>query len=171
MKQSSHSRQAVDDLPRDGFAFWSDPLDTLIERLQSEANGLSALEAEARLQHYGANLLKPRQRSDWWTLLLVSSNADRRFVAAALFFPGNPSTPDHQGIVLSGLLGFWQEKSATDAVSSLLTLVQIKAMVLRDSDAVEIPVERVVPGDIVILNAGDVVPGDGRISRAGSLRG
>ena len=63
-------------------------------------------------------------------------------------------------VLVSGLLGFWQEHSATNAVEQLLAMVQIKATVLRDGDPHEIPVEEIVPGDIVILNAGDIAPGD-----------
>ena len=47
-----------------------------------------------------------------------------------------------------------------NAVEKLLAIVQIKAAVLRDGSAKEIPVEEIVPGDIVILDAGDIVPGD-----------
>ncbi len=63
-------------------------------------------------------------------------------------------------VLVSGLLGFWQEHSATNAVQKLLAIVQIKAAVLRDGVSQEIPVEEIVLGDIVILNAGDIVPGD-----------
>jgi P-type Mg2+ transporter len=63
-------------------------------------------------------------------------------------------------VLVSGLLGFWQERSATSAVEKLLAVVQINATVLRDGSPDEIPVEKIVPGDIVILNAGDIVPGD-----------
>ena len=62
--------------------------------------------------------------------------------------------------MISGLLGFWQEHSATNAVEKLLAIVQIKAAVLRDGKEQEIFVEDIVAGDIVILNAGDIVPGD-----------
>jgi P-type Mg2+ transporter len=72
-------------------------------------------------------------------------------------------------VLVSGLLGFWQEWRATDAVDKLLALVQIKAMVLRDGQPIEVPVEQVVPGDVVILNAGDVIPGDGRILESKDL--
>ena len=72
-------------------------------------------------------------------------------------------------VVLSGLLGFWQEKSAADAIASLLALVGVKATVLRDGKAIDILVEHVVPGDLVVLNAGDVVPGDGRIVESKDL--
>jgi Mg2+-importing ATPase len=63
-------------------------------------------------------------------------------------------------VLASGLLGFWQERGANHAVEQLLAIVQIKAAVLRDGKEVEVPVETIVPGDIVVLNAGDVVPGD-----------
>jgi P-type Mg2+ transporter len=63
-------------------------------------------------------------------------------------------------VVVSGVLGFWQERSAANAVEKLLAIVQIKVAVLRDGAPNEIPVEEIVPGDMVILNAGDIVPGD-----------
>jgi Mg2+-importing ATPase len=58
------------------------------------------------------------------------------------------------------MLGFWQEKGADDAVKELLKMVQLHCDVLRNGKKKEIPVEEVVPGDIVILSAGDVIPGD-----------
>lgn len=63
-------------------------------------------------------------------------------------------------VVASGLLGFWQERGATNAVEKLLTMVRIKAAVFRDGSKKEIPLEEIVPGDVVVLSAGDVVPGD-----------
>jgi Mg2+-importing ATPase len=63
-------------------------------------------------------------------------------------------------IFASSLLGFWQERGATNAVEKLLAVVQTKATVLRDGDQKEIPVEGIVPGDVVLLSAGDLIPGD-----------
>ena len=63
-------------------------------------------------------------------------------------------------ILISSLLGFWQERGAANAVEKLLAIVQTKATVLRDGNQKEIPVERIVPGDVIILNAGDLIPGD-----------
>jgi Mg2+-importing ATPase len=63
-------------------------------------------------------------------------------------------------VIISGILGFWQEHSATNAVQKLLAIVKIKTCIIRDGKEQEIPVEDVVPGDVVVLNAGDVVPGD-----------
>jgi Mg2+-importing ATPase len=69
-------------------------------------------------------------------------------------------------LLVSGLLGFFQEKKAAKAVEKLLSLVKIKAMVLREGKTNEISVEGIVPGDIVIFNAGDVIPADCRILEA-----
>ena len=63
-------------------------------------------------------------------------------------------------ILASSLLGFWQERGATNAVERLLAVVQTKATVLRDGNRKDIPVEGVVPGDIALLSAGDLIPGD-----------
>ena len=57
-------------------------------------------------------------------------------------------------------MGFWQEKGATDAISKLLSIVQLKTTVLRDKNNFEIPFEDVVPGDILILKSGDSIPAD-----------
>ena len=67
-------------------------------------------------------------------------------------------------VLVSGLLGFWQERGASNAVEKLLSIARIKAAVLRDGTVKEIPAEEIVPGDIVILNAGDIVAGDCLVS-------
>nr|WP_199197566.1 HAD-IC family P-type ATPase [Chroococcidiopsis sp. CCALA 051] len=61
---------------------------------------------------------------------------------------------------MSGLLGFWQERGVADAVEKLLAIVQIDAKVLRNGKPEDVPVEQIVPGDMVLLAAGDKIPGD-----------
>ncbi len=63
-------------------------------------------------------------------------------------------------MLASGLLGFWQERGAAGAVAKLLSLVEVKAQVLRDGVAAAVPQTDVVPGDIVVLSAGATAPGD-----------
>ncbi len=72
-------------------------------------------------------------------------------------------------ILISSLLGFWQERGAANAVEKLLAIVQTKATVLRDGTPKEIPVEKIVPGDVIILNAGDLIPGDSIILESKDL--
>jgi len=119
-----------------------------------------------RLTRYGADLLKPKKKSDALTLLLSQFKSPLililLFATGLSFFLHDPINAliILTIVLVSGLLGFWQEHSATNAVAKLLAVVQIKATVLRDGSPHEIPVEEIVPGDIVILNAGDIVPGD-----------
>jgi Mg2+-importing ATPase len=147
-------------------SFWSNSAAELLNRLQATASGLKTDEAKKRLISYGANRLKPKKRSDAFTLLVAQFKSPiiliLLFATGLSFFLHDPvDAAIILAIVLvSGLLSFWQEHSASDAVEKLLAIVQIKTAVLRDGNQLEIPVEEIVPGDIVVLNAGDIVPGD-----------
>ena len=147
-------------------AFWSISATEILQHLGTAKEGLSSEEARQRLAHYGSNLLKPQKRSDVLTLLLAQFKSPLililLFATGLSFFLHDPINAliILTIVLVSGLLGFWQEHSATNAVEQLLAMVQIKATVLRDGGPHEIPVEEIVPGDIVILNAGDIVPGD-----------
>jgi Mg2+-importing ATPase len=149
--------------------FWSVPAAELLRQLRSTPEGLTGEDARERLARYGENLLRPRKKSDALTLLL--SQFKSPIILILLFATGMSfflHDPVDAAIILvivlaSGLLGFWQERGAANAVEKLLAIVQIKAMAIRDNTPAEIPVEQIVPGDVVVLNAGDVVPGDCRI--------
>jgi Mg2+-importing ATPase len=156
-------------------AFWSISVPEMLQKLETAKDGLTGDEARRRLARYGANILKPPKRSDVLTLLLAQFKSP---IILILFFATGLSfflrDPVDAFIILSivlvsGLLGFWQERGASNAVRKLLSIVQIKAAVLRDGSSQEIPVENIVPGDIVILNAGDIVPGDGLIQESKDL--
>jgi P-type Mg2+ transporter len=67
------------------------------------------------------------------------------------------------------MLGFFQERGATNAVKELLDLVQTKSKVIRDEKMIEIPSRDVVPGDIVILSAGDAIAADGLVLESKDL--
>ncbi len=153
-------------MKRLSHAFWSVPVPEILKQLQATPQGLSGEEAQARLVRYGANLLKPKKRTDALTLLLSQFKSP---IILILLFAVGVSFWLHDSadaliiliiVLVSGLLGFWQEKGAAAAVEKLLAIVQIKAMVIRDGDSKEVPVEAIVPGDLLVLNAGDVIPGD-----------
>ena len=107
-----------------------------------------------------------RKKSDVFTLLINQFKSPLILIllfAAGLSFFVHDQTDAIIILVIvlaSGLLGFWQEKGATDAVDKLLAIVRIKTSVIRDGNKTEVAVEDIVPGDISILNAGDVIPGD-----------
>ena len=147
-------------------AFWSIPGVDLLRQLETDPQGLSGPEAQKRLRLYGANLLKPKRRTGALGLLL--SQFKSPIILILIFATGlSFYLRDHADaliimsiVLVSGLLGFWQERGAVNAVAKLLAMVQIKAAVRRDGEVREIPVEEIVPGDIVLLKAGDVIPGD-----------
>lgn len=66
-------------------------------------------------------------------------------------------------LLANGFMGFWQELNAGRAVERLQQMIQLKSNVLRDAKEIEIPIEQIVPGDIIILNAGDIIPADCRL--------
>ncbi len=148
------------------LAFWSLPVGEILQNLQTTKEGLTGVEAGERLVRYGSNLLKPQKRSDLFTLLLAQFKSPiiliLLFATGLSFFLHDPVNAFIilAIVLVSGLLGFWQERGAANAVEKLLAIVQIKAAVIRDQSSKEISVEEIVPGDIVILNAGDIIPGD-----------
>ena len=162
----------MDRLP---LTFWSVPVSEMLQKLETTNNGLTSSEATRRLGRYGANLLKPPKRTDVLTLLLAQFKSP---IILILFFATGLSFFLHDTtdaviilsiVLISGLLGFWQERGAASAVQKLLSIVRIKATVLRDNNSVDIPVENIVPGEIVVLRAGDVVPGDGLLQETHDL--
>ena len=156
-------------------SFWSISEAEMLQRLESSKEGLTADEARQRLARYGPNLLKPQKRSDVLTLLIAQFKSPIILIllvatALSLFLHDAVDAFIILSIVfVSGLLGFWQERGASNVVEKLLSIVQIKAAVLRDGSSKDIPVEEIVPGDIVILKAGDIVPGDGLLQESKDL--
>ena len=150
----------------DQWHFWSSPSAAALQELDSSSKGLSGDEARRRHLRDAHLLLKPKSRLSTYELLFrqFTSPIILILLAAAglaFFLADTTDTAIILMIVLaSGLLGFWQERSANQAVASLLAIVQVKADVWRDGSQASVPVEEVVPGDVVLLRAGDTVPGD-----------
>ncbi len=149
--------------------FWSLSTQDALARLGTATQGLSTGSARERLRTYGPNLLKPKKQATTLGLFLAQFKTPIiliLIVAAILsYFLGDATTAIIILIIvfISGVLGFWQERGAADAIQKLLAVVQIKASVLRDGTEQEIPIEEVVPGDLVVLRAGDIIPGDCRL--------
>jgi Mg2+-importing ATPase len=147
----------------------------MLQKLHTTAKGLTGDEAKDRLAHYGANRLRPAKRSDVWSLLLRQFGSP--IILILLFATGlSLCLGDRIDafiilfiVLVSSSLGFWQERGASNAVEKLLSIVQIKAAVLRDGNSERVPVEKIVPGDVVVLDAGDVVPGDGLVLESKDL--
>jgi len=146
--------------------FWGEMPGRALELLNTSPEGLSSEEARRRLKVYGPNRLKPKKRSDPLTLFIGQFKSPLilllLFAAFLSIYLGDMvnSTIILIIVLISGLLGFWQEYTAANAVEKLLEMVRVKAQVLRDGRETDVPFEDIVPGDIIILNAGDGIPGD-----------
>ena len=147
-------------------SFWNTPVTQILQELQTTPQGLSNAEAARRLAVYGANRIKAKRESGTLALLMGQFRSPLILI---LIFAAFLSIFLHDRtdaliiltiVVVSGLLGFWQERGADNAVEKLLSIVQIQVTARRDGKTVEVPVEEVVPGDIVELSAGSGVPGD-----------
>lgn len=152
-------------------SFWGGSPDALLSRLETSTRGLTTAEAAERLRTYGYNHLEPQRGTGALGLFLSQFRSPiiliLLFAAVLSFFLGEPV--DATIVLASSILGLWQEKGATDAVRKLLAMVQVRATTLRDGCGQETPLEEIVPGDIVILSAGDSVPGDCRILESKDL--
>src|SRR5450432_3827491 len=112
--------------------FWNLKKEDALKDLSCSENGLSNIEAGARLKQYGLNTFKARSRSSSIILFLLQfkSPITLLLIAAALLSMGLGDFTDAiiilVIILLSSFLGFWQERGAANAVSELLKMVQIK---------------------------------------------
>lgn len=146
--------------------FWALPTAEHLKKLDSSEHGLTAATAGERLRQYGPNRLNHKKPNGAWRLLLAQFKSS---IVLLLLFATGVSFYLHDRVdaaiiltivLISGLLGFWQEKGAADAVVKLLAMVQINSAVLRDGKVCEIPAQDIVIGDVVELKAGDIVPAD-----------
>ena len=146
--------------------FWSLPAEEALERLETTSRGLSSQEAASRGKRYAARRLAPRRSTDVWRLLAGQfANPIVLILLGATTLSLFLQDFSDAAIILvivaaSSLLGFWQERRAAGAVEHLLSLVEVKARVMRDGTCVELPLDQVVPGDVVLLSAGTTAPGD-----------
>lgn len=156
--------------------FWARPAGELLDRLATTPAGLSAEEVARRRDRYGPNQLVPPRRGG--SLALLGRQFTDPIVLLLVFAAGLAVVLGDVAdasiilaiVALSGLLGFWQEHRANLAVQRLLGLVRVHVDVRRDGTVVQVPPAEVVPGDVVVLHAGDIVPCDCRVLQAVALQ-
>ncbi|MBV7699428.1 magnesium-translocating P-type ATPase [Streptomyces sp. TRM70350] len=163
-------------------AISSRPAGTALEELGVTHKGLTQQEAARRLHRLGPNVVA-QQRVPHWTLQLVTSFRNPFIVVlACLAVVMYISDPDDPGVLIlttmvlvSGLLRFWQEYRSGRSARALTALVSTTTAVRRRPSrhavpvTAEVPLDDVVPGDIVHLAAGDLVPADLRLLTAKDL--
>ncbi|MFM8392336.1 MAG: magnesium-translocating P-type ATPase, partial [Acidobacteriota bacterium] len=159
--------ESLDNLP-----YWALSAERLMEELDAGSGGLSSTEAVRRLADYGPNRLRDAGRTR--ALLILLSQFKSPLVLILVFAAlisvltgGLVDTLILLGIITaSALLGFVQEYHAGNAVERLRQRVRLMVSVRRDAQTIEVAIDEVAPGDVVLLSAGSLIPADGIVLMA-----
>ena len=153
-------------------AYWSLSPEQLLSALRATPNGLQPADAEQRLKRYGPNTIQAQRQATALGLFLnqFKSPLVLILIGAAMVSVIVGEWTDAVivlAVVLgSTLLGFMQEYRAGNAVQKLRSQVTIRSSVLRGGQSQRLPSEDVVPGDVVLLSAGSLIPADGVVLMA-----
>ena len=153
-------------------SFWQLPISALLGQVAASPDGLSSAEAAARLAQFGPNLIHGEKKKSLvlqflakfrnpLVIILLTASALSAFTgdAASFFIIGTI-------VIISTTLDFLQEYRAGQAAEGLRRSVAVRGHVLRDGNPLEIPLAELVPGDVALLTAGDLIPCDGRVLEA-----
>lgn len=156
--------------------YYDQEIISVFEELRTAEEGLSSEEAEKRLEKYGKNELKEKEKISVFRLFLaqfksiliviliiasiVSALLDETIDAIVILFT----------VFLAGVLGFVQEYRAEKAIELLKSLTSPEAVVIRNGTEKKIPSTELVPGDIILLQTGDRIPADARIIKEFNLK-
>jgi len=162
-----------------------EPAESVVAVLGSDATGgLSSAEAARRLGECGPNQLKSAPETPWWQRLaeqfqnfLVIILLVATVISAIEWLLQDPreSALPYEAIVilaivvLNAMLGYFQEARAERSVRALMALAAPESTVIRDGERQRIPAHDIVPGDIVLIEAGDKIPADARIIESANL--
>jgi H+-transporting ATPase len=157
-KNAGHTDQGAD-------AFAALKLEEALAQLDSTPAGLATQEAQRRLDVYGPNTLVEEHIPLWRRLLSYFWGPIPWMIEAAAVLSAVNQDWKSFGVIvamliINGGIGFWEEKSASDALEALKGQLALKARALRDGKWTEIAAATLVPGDIVRVRLGDVTPAD-----------
>lgn len=149
--------------------------EAVLKKLETNTSGLSNQEAEKRLERYGLNEVAVQKPMPWY-LLLLQAFKDPFIYVLTLLLVVSAATKDFEAsivmammILFSAGLHFIQEFRSQKASLALKELIETTCAVTRDGVTKEIPIDEVVPGDIVTLSTGDLIPADSRLIWAKDL--
>ena len=147
----------------------------VLQSLGTSPNGLTEADAEARLAQHGPNEVGQEKKHEWlhrlWTAVRNPLVILLTVLATVSYATGDvrAGTVMLLMVVLGVTLRFVQETKADNAAAKLKAMIKVTATVVREGQAREIPLQQLVPGDIVKLSAGDMIPGDVRLLAAKDL--
>ncbi|MEC4892619.1 MAG: cation-translocating P-type ATPase [Oscillatoria sp. PMC 1051.18] len=180
-----------DSTPAEIRPWHSQSVESTLQQLESNPQtGLTSAEVERRLQRYGANELQETGgRSSWQILLDQFNNIMLLMLIAVAIISGILDLIELQNgggaeggvpfkdtiailliVILNGVLGYLQESRAEKALAALKQLSSPKVRVVRDSQTIEVDAATIVPGDIVLLEAGVQPASDGQLIEAANLQ-
>ena len=164
------------DTPEPREPWFAQDADRVVAAMETDAErGLSRSEAGARLSRYGPNQIAAEKPPSLWAVALQQLRDPMNImlvaVVAVSLLIGQVSTAVVVGllVVLNIVLGARQELKARASVDALSKMQVPQAKALRDGEVALVAASELVPGDIVALEAGDIVPVDGRIIRSATL--
>lgn len=157
-------------------------VDETLNELSADPAGLSPEKAAERLAQYGPNKLKEAEKPGFWKRFLMQLKDPMLLIllaaAGVSALTGAIAGESEWAetiiilvvVLLNAILGVLQESKAEAAIEALQTMTAATCKVLRDGKMAVLPSDALVPGDVVLLEAGDAVPADGRIIESASLK-
>lgn len=146
----------------------------LFTTLSSSANGLSQVEAGKRLKQYGPNAIAEKKNNPFITFLTYFWGPIPWMIEGAVILSGVVQHWLDFGVILlllcsNAVVGFWEEHQAGDAIAALRSKLAVTARVRRDGTWTNPNASELVPGDVIRLRLGDIVPGDARLLAGDSV--
>ena len=152
-------------------------VDEVLQSFQTNAGkGISRSEAEKRSNKFGLNVYQAQKQKSIWLILLWQFKSPIVYLLAfgallSVYFQDYiEAIAIMVVIIVNAMIGFLMELQARSSMNALREMDVIHSRVIRDGKFQEIPSEKLVPGDVVILEAGDVIPGDGRLVESNQLQ-
>lgn len=177
MSKEPISTEQMEKLPSGTAELYAQPVDALVRVLHTDLKrGLSTEEAHSRLAIYGPNKLEEAAGVSFWQLVLdqFKNFLVLLLIASALISMAIGEWVDAAAIlaivIINAVLGVLQEWRAEQSLQALKRMAAPTAVVIRDGRQETIPSEQLVPGDLVVLTAGNNVPADLRLIESVNLR-
>ncbi|XP_021717084.1 ATPase 9, plasma membrane-type-like isoform X2 [Chenopodium quinoa] len=177
-----HSKNEFEDITNEDLDLENIPIDQLFQVLKCSRHGLTSDEGESRLKHFGPNKLEEKKENKllkflgfmWNPLSWVMEIAALMAIVLANGGGKPPDWQDFVGIitllVINSTISFIEENNAGNAAAALMAGLAPKTKVLRDGKWGEQEAEILVPGDIISIKLGDIVPADARLLEGDPLK-
>lgn len=168
VKKSTNPKTNLDDKSKGKGDYKSLPLEELEKKLNSSLEGLTGVEAKKRLKKYGLNEIEEKKTNMFLKFLSYFWGPIPWMIEAAVILSAVAQHwPDFFIILIlllaNAMVGFFEEREAGNAIEALKAKLAVKARVKRDGQWINPPANELVPGDVIRLRLGDIVPADARL--------